>query len=318
MIFEPSICQDMTTPASAPQPRSNKTNVIIGLLSIIVIIQSVKIFLDYREKAEMQQTLAVTNDDLTGTRQRLTEISAELDKKIQELQKLGGDVDDLKKAKAEIETQLKRNVAWSSKAIKELKDRVAGYEQLLKVKDTELEQLKSLNNSLFSENKTLKTEINTQKTKLTDSISQLSKNKEELASKVAIASQLKAENIKVASVSEKGKERESPFRSRQLEKLKVEFNLAENKVAPIEGKKIYIRLLDENGQVVFDMARGSGSFLLNGKEEWYTAVQEILFDNTKQKLSFVYEKGSEYAPGKYQVEIIADNYKMGLGAFVVK
>lgn len=308
----------MTATTGSSQPRNNKSNTIIGLLAIIVIIQSVKIFLDYREKTAMRQTLEVTTEDLAGTRQRLTEISAELDQKIVEIQKLGGEVGDLKKAKAEIETQLKRNVAWSSKAVKELKDRVAGYEELLKVKDTEIEKLKSLNTTLFSENRTLKTEINIQKTKLSDSISQLSKNKDELATKVAIASQLKAENIRVVSVSEKGKERESPFRSRQLEKVKLEFNLAENKVAPIEGKKIFIRLLDENGQVVFDMARGSGSFVLNGKEEWYTGVQEILFDNTKQKLSFVYEKGTEYAAGKYQVEIIADNYRMGVGTFVVK
>lgn len=274
--------------------------------------------MDYRDKSEYKQQLTVTTEDLTDTKQRLTEISAELDQKITEIQKLGGDVDDLKKAKAEIETQLKRNISWSSKAIKELKDRVAGYEELLKAKDVELEQLKSMNTSLFSENRNLKTEINTQKSKLSDSITRLSKNKEELASKVAIASQLKAENVKVVSVSEKGKERESPFRSRQLEKLKVEFNLAENKVAPIEGKKIYIRLIDENGQVIFDMARGSGSFIMNGKEEWYTSVQEILFDNTKQKLSFVYEKGSEYAAGKYQIEIITDSYRMGGISFVVK
>jgi regulator of replication initiation timing len=308
----------MSNPVQEPLQKSNKTAIIIGLLSIIVIIQSVKIFMDYREKGAINQQLETTTVDLTDTRQRLVEISAELDQKITEIQKLGGDVADLKTAKAEIETQLKRNIAWSSKAIKELKDRVAGYEELLKVKDTELEQLKSVNTSLFSENKDLKTELRSQKNILSDSISILAKNKEELASKVAIAAQLKVENIKVAALSDKGKEREAPFRSRQIEKLKIEFNLADNKVAPIEGKKIYIRVLDENGQVIFDMARGSGSFILNGKEEWYTAMQEILFDNTRQKLTFLYEKGSEYPAGNYLVEIIGDTYKMGSVPFTVK
>jgi hypothetical protein len=308
----------MSNPVQEPLQKSNKTAIVIGLLSIIVIIQSVKIFLDYREKGVINQQLETTTVDLTDTRARLVEISAELDLKITEIQKLGGDVADLKTAKAEIETQLKRNIAWSSKAIKELKDRVAGYEELLKIKDTELEQLKSVNTSLFSENKDLKTELRSQKNKLSDSISLLARNKDELASKVAIASQLKAENIKVAALSEKGKEREAPFRSRQIEKLKIEFNLADNKVAPIEGKKIYIRVLDENGQVIFDMARGSGSFILGGKEEWYTAVQEILFDNTRQRLTFLYEKGSEYPAGNYVVEIIGDNYRMGSVSFTVK
>ena len=304
-------------PAIEPQ-KGNKTTIIIGLLSIVIIIQSVKIFLDYREKGEVNHQLEVTTADLTDTRQRLVEIGGELDQKIIEIQKLGGDVDDLMAAKAEVETQLKRNMAWSAKAIKELKDRVAGYEELLKSKDEEIQKLTSLNTNLYSENRVLKTELNTQKSKLGDSITQLTKNKEELASKVALASQLKAENIKVVALNDKGKERDSPFRSRQLEKLKVEFNLADNKVAPIEGKKIMVRLTDENGQVIFDMAKGSGTFILNGKEEWFTAMQEILFDNTKQKLTFVYEKGTEYASGTYLIEILADDYKLGSTQFVVR
>ena len=120
------------------------------------------------------------------------------------------------------------------------------------------------------------------------------------------------------SVSSKGKERESPFKNRQLEKLKVEFILADNKVAPIEGKKILIRVIDENGQVIFDVAKGSGTFIVNGKEEFYTSSQEILFDNTRQKLTYVYEKGSEYASGNYTVEIFAEGYKMGSMQFTVK
>jgi ubiquinone/menaquinone biosynthesis C-methylase UbiE len=122
----------------------------------------------------------------------------------------------------------------------------------------------------------------------------------------------------VKGVSSKGKERDSPFKNRQLQKIKVEFNLADNKVAPIEGKKILIRIVDENAQVIFDVAKGSGTFMLNGKEEFYTSAQEILFDNTKQKLTFFYEKGSEYAEGNYQVEIFADNYKIGTASFSVK
>src|SRR5690606_15558654 len=110
---------------------------------------------------------------------------------------------------------------------------------------------------------------------LADTISQLNQSKQELASKVAIASQLKAENIQILGLNDRNKERESPFRNRQLSKLKIVFNLAENEVAPIEGKKIMIRIIDENGQVLFDVARGSGTFMYNGKEEFYTAAQEI-------------------------------------------
>lgn len=299
---------------TASPKKGNKTTIIIAVLLVIILIQSVKIYLDYQEKVEVKQQLVTTEEDLASTMQKLNDIKAELDQKIVEIEKLGGDVKELQKAKAEVELELRRSTKRSAKAMQELKDKVEGYEVLLKMKDDEIEKLKHVNTQLFSENKSLKTKQN----KLSDSINVLAKNKDELASKVAIASQLKAENITIKAVSSKGKESESPFRNKRLQKLKVEFNLAENKVAPIEGKKIIIRIVDENNQVIFDVARGSGTFMINGKEEFYTSAQEILFDNTKQKLSFLYEKGSEYTSGKYLIEIYSDNYKIGSGQFEVK
>jgi peptidoglycan hydrolase CwlO-like protein len=306
---------ETSTNSTATTPRKNyKTPIIISIMAIVIIVQFIKIFLDSQEKHEIKTELASTEETLESTRQRMTEIRAELDSKIEEVTKLGGNVADLEKAKAEIEAELKRNKRATGKEIKALQDRLEGYELLLKNKDDEIEKLKVVNKELLSENKTLKT----QKNLLADTISQLNQSKDELASKVAIASQLKAENVRIVALNDRNKERESPFKSRQIGKLKVDFNLAENEVAPIEGKKILIRILDENGQVLFDVARGSGAFMYQGKEEFYTAAQDILFDNTKQKLSFLYDKGSDYASGTYVLEIYADDYQIGKGQFIVK
>jgi hypothetical protein len=305
--------ENLPSSETAPK-RNNKTSIIIALMAIIIIIQGIKIYLDTKEKQEVKTQLITTEDELATTMQRMTEIKTELDQKIAEVTKLGGDVTDLQTAKAEIENELKRSKRATGKEIKALKDRVEGYELLLKTKDEEIDKLKSVNKELLTENKSLKT----QKNQLGDSINRLSQSKEDLASKVAIASQLKAENIKILAVNDRGKERDSPFKSRQVGKLKIEFNIAENNVAPVEGKKIMIRIIDENNQVLFDVARGSGTFMFNNKEEFYTASQDILFDNTKQKLTYLYDKGSEYASGSYTLEIYADNYFMGKGEFVVK
>lgn len=300
-------------PTSQPR-KNNKAAIIIALMAIVIIIQGIKIYLDTKEKQQVRTELITTEEELATTMQRMNEIRTELDEKIAEVTKLGGDVADLERAKTEIENELRRNKRATGKEIKALKDRVEGYELLLKTKDEEIEKLKSVNTQLMTENKSLKT----QKNQLGDSINRLSQTKEDLASKVAIASQLKAENIKILAVNDKGRERESPFKNRQLGKLKIEFNIAENNVAPIEGKKIMIRIIDENNQVLFDVARGSGTFLVDGREEFYTASQDILFDNTKQKLTYLYEKGSEYASGTYKLEVYTDNYFMGSGQFVVK
>ena len=303
-----------TTPSTEPKKSSSRSSIIIAILLVIVLVQSVKIFLDYKEKVEVKEELATTSEDLATTMQRLNDVKIELDQKIAEIAKLGGDVTELEKAKAEVMAELKRSNTRSTKAIKELKDRLDGYETLLKIKDEEITKLQSVNKELFSENRNLKTTQNV----LNDSLNKVTKNKEELASKVAIASQLKAENVTIVSVSSKGREKEPPFRKKQLEQIKVQFTIGDNKVAPIEGKKILIRVIDENGQPIFDTTKGSGTFMLNGKEEFYTAAQEILFDNTGQKLIFTYDKGSEYTAGTYQVEIYTDGYLMGTTQFVVK
>jgi chromosome segregation ATPase len=164
---------EKTTPV-APK-KSSRSAIVIVLLLIVVAIQSVKIYLDYKEKVQVKQQLVTTEEDLAGTMQRLNDVKTELDQKIADIQKLGGNIADLQKAKAEVEKELRRSTQRSTKAMNELKDRLDGYEELLKVKDQEIEKLKSVNKELFSENKNLKTKQN----KLSDSINVLSKNKEE-------------------------------------------------------------------------------------------------------------------------------------------
>lgn len=298
----------------APKKSNQKYAIIIAVLSIIIIVQFVSSYFNKQERDQLRIEKSSTEEQLATTMHRLDEISAELDQRIAEIKRLGGDISELTKAKEEIETELKRTRRANGQVIKELKDKVEGYELLLKNKDEEIERLKSVNKELLTENTTLKV----QKNILGDSINRLTQTKEELASKVTIASQLKAENVRIVAVNDKGKERESPFRNRQVGNIKIEFNLAENNVAPIEGKKIMIRIVDQNGQVLFDVARGSGTFMYNSKEEFYTASQEILFDNTRQKLTYLYDKGSDYAPGTYTLEIYCDDYKMGSGQFSVK
>ena len=94
--------------------------------------------------------------------------------------------------------------------------------------------------------------------------------------------------------------------------------LAKNDVAPVSGKEILLRIIDSNDNVLFDVARGSGTFALGGKETFYTAKHEILFDNSQQAVSFLYDKGSEYLPGRYVMELYTDGYLLGSKSFRVK
>lgn len=303
--------------SSPPEQKTKKFAIIIALLSIVVIIQGVKIYSDFKDNKQLTVKVENTELELQSTIKRLDGISLELDEKIEEISKLGGDIQELEEAKADLEkerNQLKRTRKANRSVIAALQDKAEGYEELLKAKDKEIDKLKDLNQELLTENTGLKRTQN----QLSDSISSLSQDAEKLASKVAIASQLEAENISILAVSEKQKERSSPFKRRHVDKLKVAFNIADNKVAPIEGKEIMIRVIDSNEQVLFDVANGSGTFMLNDKEAFYTAMQEVLFDNSGQVVTFLYDKGSEFSAGAYTMEVYTDDYLMGSGQFVVK
>ena len=292
--------------------RSNRLYYII--ISVLVLVLALKFILDHRDRQEMQ---AYYDTELENAEVRLASISEELDEKIREIDSLGGTVEDLILAREELENerdQLQRTRTANRSLIQRLRAKTEGYEELLKAKDEEIEQLKALNQELFTEN----TELKTEKNQLSQSITELSQSKEELEGKVALASRLEVENVKVFAVAKNGRERESRFRRKQISQLKVQFDIAQNDVAPIEAKDILVRVIDPNGQLVFDVAKGSGTFMLNNKEEFFTASQTIVFDNSGQQLTYVYDKGSEYIPGEYQIQVLTDGYFMGTGNFTVR
>src|SRR5688500_41557 len=142
---------NLSSPEPAPK-RNNKVPVIIALMAIVIIIQGIKIYLDTKEKQEVKTQLTTTEAELATTMQRMSEIRSEVDSRIAEVTKLGGDVSDLERAKTEIENELKRNKRATGKEIKALKDRVEGYELLLKTKDEEIQKLQSVNKELLTEN----------------------------------------------------------------------------------------------------------------------------------------------------------------------
>ena len=297
------------------QEGSRKANpYFLAIIGILVIVLGLKFYFDYQEKQEMETYYTA---ELESVEIKLEKISVELDEKITELDSLGGTVEDLIAAKTEIENEINQ-LRFTRKAnrqlISRLRAKTEGYVELLKAKDIEIEHLKAFNEQLLVENVDLKTEKN----QLNRSLNELYESNEQLENKVAIASRLIAENIKVYAIAKSGKQREGKFRKKQISQLKIEFNIANNDVAPIESKDIMIRIIDPNGQVIFDVAKGSGTFMLNSKEEFYTSLQSIVFDNSEQPLTYAYDKGSQYATGEYKVEILTDGYFMGSENFTVR
>ena len=298
-------------PETTTQKKSNKILIyVVAILAVLLVAALVVNFM-------REDNLKKTNARLMVAYSQLDSIGNEMDQKILQIEQLGGNVDELIMVRDSLErekTGLLEARTRSERQIRDLRNRVEGYRELLVMKDVEIAELKKLNEELVVENIELKTERNV----LNQNLREAQKTQEQLTQKVQVASRLEAENISVAALNDKGRAWEDEFRARQISKLQVKFNIAKNDVAPVSGKEILMRIIDDNENVLFDVARGSGTFTLDGKETFYTSKQEILFDNTQQEVSFLYDKGSEYLPGRYVMEIYTDGYKMGSKSFRVK
>lgn len=293
-----------------PTKKRYRRDIIIAIIVVLVIVQAVNLFIKMRSDKAY-------NAEIEKAKEEITILEHEINERIVEIESLGGDVQDLEAVVAELEVEkekLLENRKYSDRQIARLRDKVEGFQELLILKDQEIVELNTINEELALENIELKTEKN----ELTATLSEEIQSREELEEQVSIVSKLKVENVRIFAVNNRGKVKEDEFKARFIDKIRVDFNIAENEVAPIEGKEIMIRIVGPDDNVLFDVASGSGTFMFNGKEEFYTAKQEILFDNTQQKLTFDYDKGSAYAPGQYFLQVYTDDYLMGEKEFMVK
>jgi len=297
---------------STPKPKKSNKVLIFVVVGLALLLVAALVVNFIREN-----NLKEKNAELMVAYSRLDSIGSEMQSRIIEIEQLGGNIDTLQMIKDSLEIEKAGLLEFKDRSYKEinrLKGRVEGYRELLVMKDTEISELKKVNEELVVENTVLKTEKN----ELNLNLREAKKTEEKLTEKVQIASRLEIENIVVAALNQKGKPKTDEFRARYIDKIKIDFNIAKNDVAPVSGKEILMRIIDDNDNVLFDVARGSGTFSLDGKETFYTAKQEILFDNSQQSVAFLYDKGSEYLPGRYVMEVYTDGYLMGSKSFRVK
>jgi cupin superfamily acireductone dioxygenase involved in methionine salvage len=292
-------------------------NIIIIVLVLLVIISGIKLYTDYVDRSKKTQEILLLSTENNELNKRLDSVTYQLDLRIQEIEKLGGDVKALEEVRDQLIAERNTPRQRSSNEIAALNEKIRSYNGLIEEKDQEILELRAMNQQLFAENQDLKTT----QAEIEEEVAQLNIQKEDLQAKVNIAAMLKAENINIAAVNSRGKERietTKDFKNRQIERIKVSFNFSDNKVAEKGPRNVYVQVLAPNSQPIFDVAKGSGTFMMNGVEEFYTVRQDIIFDNTEQELTFYYEKGSDYNSGTHEVRIFVDNYQIGSKTFSVK
>ena len=243
-------------------------------------------------------------------------ISRELDEKIENIRRLGGRVETLLEIKAELETEienLRENNTINLLKITDLNRRIRTFEATLREKENEINSLQTTTRVLTNENVDLKTA----KERLEDSVSNYEKVQEDLKAKAGLAGRLKTQEISLFGVNRRGAE-SADLRERQIEKLIVRFTIAANYVAIPENKTILVQVSNPDNQVVFDINHGSGTFIYDGLEQFYTAKKEIYYDLDEMKMEVELDRMNNLEPGSYTISIFEDDYLLGRQSFLIK
>lgn len=315
-----------------PQQKSKTNGALLAALILMTGLAGVSSYLYFttKEKSETQEvTIAERVEELSNTRVKLDSISTALDAKIAEVQKLGGNIDELLKVKADLERDkdaLRRgnnSSAASARAMIAKYDiKIKEYESYLMEKDTLIANLQKENGVLVASNQTLNQEntaVKTERQLARDSVATYAVQNQELATKVTRASALKAQNVKIFAVSSRGKVRDDDaYKAKRLDKIKMVYTLLDNPLTKEEPKDIYVRILDPDGAIVSDMANGSGTFTVDGNETVYTTKQSVNYDSKGQTVELLYTRGTVYKPGKYTVELHSEGFKIGAGEFAIR
>ncbi|TLV03575.1 hypothetical protein [Dyadobacter luticola] len=308
------------------EQKQDRKTLLWAALAVLLLLNLVLVYFIYHEKQEnlaKDEIITAKTEEVLSIKTKLDSISAELDVKIAEIQKLGGSVDSLIALKAQLEKDKQELKNSSTYSAANYNKKIKSYEGVLSEKDGEISRLREelgLANSKNEELNQKVTGLESEKQLLADSVNNYSAQNKELAEKVNIASALRAENLTVNAVSAKGKEREGGnYRAKRIDKLRINFKLGENAVAKQNEKDIYLRILDPDGAVLSDMATGSGSFMMDGKEMIYSSKQTVSFTNTNQSVDIFYGRGGiPLKDGKYAIEVYSEGFKIGQGDFTVK
>lgn len=129
----------------------------------------------------------------------------------------------------------------------------------------------------------------------------------QLSEKVAVAAQLNATGVSVLAVKKSGKDAK---RAKDITRFVVNFTLTRNVTAQTGNRKVYVRLLKPNQQVL----ASAGSFAYEDRSIEYSAVKTIEYTGEEQRITMYVNAGADFLePGDFTAYIFVDGQMVGSG-----
>jgi hypothetical protein len=198
--------------------------------------------------------------------------------------------------------------ASNSQLIKKYKAEISTMREIMKSYIVQIDSLNTRNKILSAQNK----EIQQQYTQVKNTNTELSKVKEELNSKVEIASVIQAKDIVAVSLNKKRKE---TTRINLLDKLRICFTLRENALAKAGEKEVYMRVLRPDSLVITTSA--DNLFKYKGKDIVFSASRLVDYMNQDIDVCIFLDNTGDFIVGNYSVELYLENNIIGRTNFML-
>jgi hypothetical protein len=205
-----------------------------------------------------------------------------------------------------IQEELRTVKASDARRINELKKELETLRKIMRGYVMQIDSLDRLNKQLIVE----KEEIRGQYQQATQTVTQLSTEKEQLTERVQIAAKLDAGNISVRGITNKNKETGN---IKKMDQLEIRFTITKNITAQPGEKTVYIRIQQPNDDV---LVKSSGNvFAFENKNITYSAKRTIDYTGEETPMSIYWKIEEFLQPGTYRVDIFADGNLIGRKSF---
>ncbi len=198
--------------------------------------------------------------------------------------------------------------ASNTQLIKKYKNEISTMREIMKSYIVQIDSLNTRNKLLSAEN----TEIHQKITQVQNTNTELSKVKEELSSKVEIASIIQAKDIVAASLNKKRKE---TTRINLLDKLRICFTLRENALAKAGQKEVFMRVLRPDSLVI--TSSSNNLFEYKGNKIVYSASRVVDYMNQDIEVCIFLDNTGDFIIGNYSVELYLEDNIIGRTNFML-
>jgi hypothetical protein len=198
--------------------------------------------------------------------------------------------------------------ASNTQLIKKYKSEITTMREIMKSYIVQIDSLNTRNKVLVSEN----SEIRQQITKVKNSNSELSKVKQELTSKVEIASVIQAKDIVAVSLNKKRKE---TTKINSLDKLRICFTLRENPLAKPGNKQVFMRIIRPDSLVITSSPDNLFDYKKN--KLIYSANREVDYLNQDIEMCIFMDNTGDFIIGNYSVELYLEDNIIGRTTFML-